>query len=789
MTAPTGRVTQRLPIQTALTIAVFLLLVLALLLGLNMRRGLNHDEHQFVGSGVLMARYGLYPYAGFAYFHVPAQTYLYALIFGVADRFLLAARLVSVAAGWLTLAVIFSIAVKYAPSVRPWARAGYGAAAAVLLLATPLFVHTSGRAWNHDLPVLLTLIAFVCQLRALENGERASPRRVPLSFWIVVAGILVGLAAATRLSYAFLAPAFLLAIWVHPAWTVREKVLGTGWLAVGGIVGMAPVWAALLFAPQQFWFGNVVYNLQLNPDYYASLADSQRAMTLAGKLAYAGQLLVDRPGNLVVPFLFVASLVAALPRILARAAFPLVFVLLLLPFALLSALSPTPSQIQYYYLLYPLLLLAALYAAALWPARRGWFSSILVVAALVTAMGSALQYVEGAEILLQPGRWYPNKVHDRGRLIGTLAGHGRVLTLAPIHPMEGNVLTYPQFVTGPLGWRVAPLLAPEERARFGLVGPGEFDALLAGDPPRGVLAGFEEDDRELEEVLVDYATVNGYVPVELPDEGVLWLSPLAEWGSVLRLGAQILPDAPLRPGSTVVVTFYEQKIAPITDNLNVLVRVVAADGSELVRSEGWPYGAPTSTWPVGEVRPDGHTLEMPADAASGYYRVDLSFYAPDTLESVGGAVPVGFLYVSDTATEGPGSPAVATFEGDIRLESVHMESAVWQAGSEGSVELTWRAGSPIMRDYTVFLHLTGPDGQLAAQRDRPPLNGFYPTSRWQPGLPVRDRVELALPPELAPGTYRLVAGLYDAATAERLPVQVAGAPAGDSVEIGVIQVE
>jgi hypothetical protein len=30
----------------------------------------------------------------------------------------------------------------------------------VWLLATPVFFYTSGRAWNHDLPMLLLLLAF-----------------------------------------------------------------------------------------------------------------------------------------------------------------------------------------------------------------------------------------------------------------------------------------------------------------------------------------------------------------------------------------------------------------------------------------------------------------------------------------------------------------------------------------------------------------------------------------------------------------------------------------------------
>ena len=45
---------------------VLLAAAFVLLWGLNMRRGLNHDEHQFVASGALLARAGLLPYRDFA---------------------------------------------------------------------------------------------------------------------------------------------------------------------------------------------------------------------------------------------------------------------------------------------------------------------------------------------------------------------------------------------------------------------------------------------------------------------------------------------------------------------------------------------------------------------------------------------------------------------------------------------------------------------------------------------------------------------------------------------------
>jgi hypothetical protein len=71
-------------------------------------------------------------------------------------------------------------------------------------------------------------------------------------------------------------------------------------------------------------------------------------------------------------------------------------------------------------------------------------------------------------------------------------------------------------------------------------------------------------------------------------------------------------------------------------------------------------------------------------------------------------------------------------------------------------------------DYTAFVHMLGPDGQLVAQHDKQPFNGFYPTSRWLPNQPVADEFVLQLPATLAPGRYTLYTGLYNLVSGDRL---------------------
>jgi len=89
--------------------------------------------------------------------------------------------------------------------------------------------------------------------------------------------------------------------------------------------------------------------------------------------------------------------------------------------------------------------------------------------------------------------------------------------------------------------------------------------------------------------------------------------------------------------------------------------------------------------------------------------------------------------------------------------------------------LYWQAQAPLETSYTVFAQLLGPAGNVRAQVDSVPQGGGYPTRWWLPGEVVVDALTLTLPPD-APGdaSYRLVVGLYDPATGDRLVVTNTG---------------
>jgi len=75
------------------------------------------------------------------------------------------------------------------------------------------------------------------------------------------------------------------------------------------------------------------------------------------------------------------------------------------------------------------------------------------------------------------------------------------------------------------------------------------------------------------------------------------------------------------------------------------------------------------------------------------------------------------------------------------------------------------------QDYTVFTHLVDEKQNIWGQKDNPPVDGFYPTSRWNVGEIVRDQYDILISPEAPPGEYQIEVGMYLAETGERLVVE------------------
>ena len=133
------------------------------------------------------------------------------------------------------------------------------------------------------------------------------------------------------------------------------------------------------------------------------------------------------------------------------------------------------------------------------------------------------------------------------------------------------------------------------------------------------------------------------------------------------------------------------------------------------------------------------------------YRGDRSYRLGDTLALVG--------YETSLLRSGDVGDSYSL----RRRDPVH-------AGTSFDLTLYWQATAPPEADYITFVHLLDLAGEIAAQVDRRPRDGRYPTSFWMPGEVVSDTFTLSVPAAASPGHYRLVGGMYTWPDLARLPV-------------------
>ena len=103
------------------------------------------------------------------------------------------------------------------------------------------------------------------------------------------------------------------------------------------------------------------------------------------------------------------------------------------------------------------------------------------------------------------------------------------------------------------------------------------------------------------------------------------------------------------------------------------------------------------------------------------------------------------------------------------------------------VTLYWRALRPIAEDYTIFIHVRDGSRRTFLNGDHRPYDGAVPTTRFPPGLIVKDTTWMDVPPGLPAGAHDIVCGLYSLETGARL--QLADEHSGEcAVQIGSLRV-
>jgi len=131
-------------------------------------------------------------------------------------------------------------------------------------------------------------------------------------------------------------------------------------------------------------------------------------------------------------------------------------------------------------------------------------------------------------------------------------------------------------------------------------------------------------------------------------------------------------------------------------------------------------------------------------------------------------------------------PLEVNFDNKIGLLGYDIDPEEAKVRKAIVVTLYWQALSEMEENYSVGLHLVGPEYEPYGRRDSYPARGNYATSLWKEGDIIRDTYRLRIPRHFpAPSTGRVEAALYLHATGERVPiVNAQGELEGDSILLG-----
>jgi hypothetical protein len=185
-------------------------------------------------------------------------------------------------------------------------------------------------------------------------------------------------------------------------------------------------------------------------------------------------------------------------------------------------------------------------------------------------------------------------------------------------------------------------------------------------------------------------------------------------------------------------------------------------------------GNPTTQWRAGDRIVDGYSLSVPQETPLGLYWLELIITGEDGPAALAdqtgnpsdpaaiGPIQIGADLAVDSE---PAYPANVAFADSFSLKGYDLYCT--GAGNALSVALHWEATSAVSKDYTVFVHLLSPDGQLVAQRDSSPL---LPTGQWTAGTRVLDLHTLALPSQQSLSNHQVRLGLYHWPDMERVPI-------------------
>ncbi|MEW5958812.1 MAG: glycosyltransferase family 39 protein, partial [Chloroflexota bacterium] len=260
----------------------------------------------------------------------------------------------------------------------------------------------------------------------------------------------------------------------------------------------------------------------------------------------------------------------------------------------------------------------------------------------------------------------------------------------------------------------------------------------------------------------------------------------ANFFNVIKLLGYNLSASRLQQGEVLTLSLQWESLKVVNRHFNIFYHLYDADNQAWVAND---FISPhrTITWVPGQISGDKYDMWIDPHMPNGIYTIHVGFFlengndeqlrfpliidgqVSDVTHVTLGPIKVGGPPADVLALEAtPQHPRYDRLGDLVELKGYDL---TYSADTRQiQLALYWQSIGVTDKNYTTFVHLEDKNGQIIAQTDSQPVGGRYPTSVWDVGEVIRDEIVIPLPAELSRGDYKLLAGMYDFSSGERLAV-------------------
>lgn len=466
-----------------------LVLALAVLIVLALASPVNRDEDHYIAPATVDPARVLY--ADFSHGQPPLQPYLLRAVTALFPSLDFASlRVVIAILAAVALILVYQVQRRLGVSWRV-------SLAVTALMGSTYAFQFAGTVVRNDM--LSTVLLTGGMLAAIKGVEGDEPRRHAGMRWCIV-GVLFGLAASTKLSFAVPAVAVALFVLVQ---TVRQRLplMALGALAVGGIAGGLPMLYGFLAAPDSFLFNTITYHSDYAAVWHIAQGRGWMFSPMANVAITIGGLAVG-PGLFVIGYLL-WQLRHRPPPTRHRSPAALSFLNTLCVAGFVAACLPSPTSFQHVLPMLPPLFvrfgLGVHRRFATGASVSRWFQGALLVGVAIGFLHSII--VAGFDGR-RTGPWSALDVAEEARWIAAWAHAegvtGTVATCQPRVLLGTGLHLDPWFTSGVFIFRVGPDLPPDAVERFRYFTYANFSTVLDRTMPAALITGDSGCDPPIE---------------------------------------------------------------------------------------------------------------------------------------------------------------------------------------------------------------------------------------------------------------------------------------------------